>query len=211
VVIPNGISFAAVRTAAVAADPPPLPRSSPSALKVGFFGRLVQVKRVDLLLQVADALAGMTAQRFDFYIVGEGPLQATLAKLAQGSLAPERVHFLGYQANSAAVMRQMDAVMLVSDHEGLPMVLLEAAVLGVPIVVRAVGGIPEFMASVKRGVLIDSADPKVIATQLLHANLASGTASQAMQGNLALASYSIEVTSERYLALYQEVIGRRRS
>jgi glycosyltransferase involved in cell wall biosynthesis len=211
VVIPNGISFAAVRTAAAADGEFPLPRSSPEALKIGFFGRLVQVKRVDLLLQVADELAGMTDKPFDFYIVGEGPLQASLTALSQGRRASERIHFLGYQANSASVMRRMDAVMLVSDHEGLPMVLLEAAVLGVPIVARAVGGIPEFMASVDKGVLIDNADPKVIATQLLRANLGGMHTLPATQANPALASYSIEVTSERYLALYRDVIAGHRS
>jgi L-malate glycosyltransferase len=211
VVIPNGISFAAVRTAAAADAGLPLPRSSPGALKVGFFGRLVQVKRVDLLLQVADELAGMTDKPFDFYIVGEGPLQESLAALSQAGRAAGRVHFLGYQGNSAALMSQMDAVALVSDHEGLPMVLLEAAVLGVPIVARAVGGIPEFMASVDRGVLIDSADPKVIATQLLYANLAGMRSSPVTQANPAMASYSIEATSERYLALYREVIALRRA
>jgi L-malate glycosyltransferase len=209
-VIPNGISFAAVQSAATSAGFQ-LPPGSPGALKLGFFGRLVQIKRVDLLIQVANELAGMTDQPFDFYIVGEGPLQESLAALSQSGRASARVHFLGYQANSASVMRQMDAVMLVSDHEGLPMVLLEAAVLGVPIVARAVGGIPEFMASVDKGVLVDSADPKVIATQLLRANLGGMRTSPVTQANPALASYSIEVTSERYLALYKDVIAARRT
>jgi glycosyltransferase involved in cell wall biosynthesis len=207
--IPNGISFTAVREAAAVATPP-LPQATPEPIRVGFFGRLVQVKRVDLLLQVAHEVAGMSSQPFEFYIVGEGPLRQSLDTLAHKIRAPERVHFLGYQANAAALMRQMDAVMLVSDHEGLPMVLLEAAVLGIPVFARAVGGIPEFMARAGCGRPIDSSDPRELAAHLVDAKLLDRrrSASRAEQAT-ALENYSIQMTSESYLALYRQVIAER--
>ena len=209
-VVPNGVSFAAMQYDA-AAEVPLLPRSSPSSIRVGFFGRLVQVKRIDLLVQVAHELACMDSRPFDFYIVGEGPLQASLIEQARGIRFPERVHFLGYQPNSAGLMRQMDAVTLVSDHEGLPMVLLEAAALGVPILARAVGGIPEFMKSVARGRLLESSDPRDMAAQFLEADLAGGSSPVRRVEESFLATYSIEATSERYLALYREVIAGYRA
>jgi glycosyltransferase involved in cell wall biosynthesis len=42
----------------------------------------------------------------------------------------------------------MDCLALTSDNEGLPMVLLEALTLGVPVVAHAVGGLPEVLAGV---------------------------------------------------------------
>jgi len=204
-VIPNGISFDAVRTAA-AGEASALPRVAPTSFRVGFFGRLVGVKRVDLLLQVADQLAATTERPFEFHIVGEGPLRSDLEALARSVRAPERVHFLGYQPNAAALMRQMDAVILVSDHEGLPMVLLEAAVLRVPVVARAVGGIPEFMATAGWGTAIDSGDPTVIAAQLLSVSL--GAERRSGPASSSLANYSIERTSASYLELYRQVLGK---
>jgi L-malate glycosyltransferase len=209
--IPNGISFAAVRTAA-SASTPELPRSAPGSIRIGFFGRLVGIKRVDLLLQVANELAGVTDRSFDFYIFGEGPLRATLGEQARQIRQPERVHFMGYQGNAAAAMRQMDAVILVSDHEGLPMTLLEAAVLGIPIVARAVGGIPEFMQISRCGVALESTDPRAIAAQLAGATFTAATSqASTTQADAPLAYYSIDATSARYLALYEQVIAARRA
>lgn len=208
--IPNGISFDAVRTAAAIATPP-LPQSTANPVRVGFFGRLVEVKRIDLLLRVAHEVAGMTQQPFEFYIAGDGPLRQSLEDLARDIREPGRVHFLGYQPNAAALMRQMDAVILVSDHEGLPMVLLEAAVLGIPVFARAVGGIPQFVARSGCGRLVDSSDPAVFAAQLVQANLHEGRARRAAADDAcALGSYSILVTSASYLALYEQVIAEGR-
>jgi L-malate glycosyltransferase len=209
-VIPNGISFSAVRKAASAATPP-LPQATPDPVRVGFFGRLVEVKRVDLLLRVAGEVAGLTARPFEFYIVGDGPLRHCLSDLTREIRAPERVHFLGYQAQAAALMRQMDAVMLVSDHEGMPMVLLEAAVLGIPVFARAVGGIPEFVAGTGWGHVIDSSSPRVLAERLVGAGLRSGRGAQPLTADTAsLEDYSIQVTSGRYLALYEQIVAESR-
>jgi glycosyltransferase involved in cell wall biosynthesis len=61
------------------------------------------------------------------------------------------------------VLRALDALVLCSDHEGLPMILLEAMCLQVPIVARAVGGIPEVIVHNTSGILVDSASPAALA------------------------------------------------
>jgi glycosyltransferase involved in cell wall biosynthesis len=54
----------------------------------------------------------------------------------------------------------MDVLLLCSDHEGVPMVMLEAMALGVAVVSRKVGGIPEVIDHENTGILVPSGSPE---------------------------------------------------
>jgi glycosyltransferase involved in cell wall biosynthesis len=58
---------------------------------------------------------------------------------------------------------QLDLLILTSDHEGLPMILLEAMASRVPIIAHAVGGIPELLDYGNCGILINSEKPAAYA------------------------------------------------
>ena len=58
----------------------------------------------------------------------------------------------------------MDIFVLCSDHEGLPMALLETLYLGVPVVARPVGGIAEVIQDGVSGVWVRSAEPDDLAS-----------------------------------------------
>ena len=55
------------------------------------------------------------------------------------------VHFEGHRDDIQQQMLSLDLLVMPSDHEGLPMTLLEAMVLHTPIVAHAVGGIPNLL------------------------------------------------------------------
>jgi len=61
------------------------------------------------------------------------------------------------------LMSVFDVFALSSLHEGVPMVLLEAMALGVPIVASHVGGIPEIMEDSREAVLVPAKDPEALA------------------------------------------------
>jgi len=193
VVVPNGVDVAQLRAAAGTADESPVAR-------LAFFGRLVPVKRVDLLLAAAAETRDL-AVPFELDIVGDGPerarLEAESARLGLG----ERVRFRGFQPDAAAWMNRMDAVVLTSDHEGLPMVVLEALALGVPMVARAVGGIPEVLRAVNPQWLIDGDSPRAIAECL--AQVLARRGPRAARASLLPARYSAEAMALNYLSLYQ--------
>ena len=73
-----------------------------------------------------------------FVIAGDGTEASRLRDLA-ANLGVERVaSVLGYRDDIYDVIRAMDIFVFCSDHEGLPMALLEALYLGVPVVARPV-------------------------------------------------------------------------
>jgi protein-tyrosine-phosphatase len=61
----------------------------------------------------------------------------------------------------------MDAFVLPSLDEGVPMALLEAMALGVPVVATAVGGIPEIVAHRVTGLLVEAGDERALAAACL--------------------------------------------
>ncbi len=102
----------------------------PGCIHIAIIGRLVPVKRVDLFLEAARLVLDQSNQ-YRFHIVGNGPLEATLKAQADTlSLAEPQVQFHGHRNDIPAIIQACDAVVLCSDHEGMPMVALETLGLG---------------------------------------------------------------------------------
>jgi glycosyltransferase involved in cell wall biosynthesis len=80
-----------------------------------------------------------------------------------GGCGGTAVHFLGHQDDILHYIQELDALMMISDHESLPMVLLEAMALRVPIIAHRTGGIPGLLDQGACGILIDDQDPAAYA------------------------------------------------
>jgi len=74
-------------------------------------------------------------------IVGSGPLGEMLVDKAAALGVADAVIFAGHQSNPQAIMAVSDCFVLSSDYEGQPMVLLEALIVGLPIVTVAFGSV----------------------------------------------------------------------
>jgi glycosyltransferase involved in cell wall biosynthesis len=129
---------------------------------LGYAGRLEPIKRLDIFLAAAAQIAGRVPES-RFVIAGEGSEGPRLRNQVSTQGLQGRVLFLGHRSDIHNVLRAFDIFVLTSDHEGLPMVLLEALYLGVPVVARAVGGIPEVIENGLSGILLDSPEPRLLA------------------------------------------------
>lgn len=139
---------------------------APERPVIGTAGRLEPIKRLDIFLKAAVEIA-KNRPNAAFVIAGEGCEEASLARQALALGIDKRVSFLRHRDDVEDVLRAFDVLVLSSDHEGLPMVLLEALALGVVVVARAVGGIPEVIQDGTNGILVDSADPRTLAEACL--------------------------------------------
>jgi len=101
-------------------------------------------------------------------LVGGGPMEIPLRELALKLGVSSRVSFLG--ACPREIVRDMyalsDCLVMASEREGLPNVLLEALASGLPVVAHSVGGIPEVLDSESLGILLKNSEPASIARAL---------------------------------------------
>jgi glycosyltransferase involved in cell wall biosynthesis len=117
------------------------------------------------------------------------------------------VRILGFRDDVASIVAAADALVLSSDHEGLPVAVMEAFALGTPVVATAVGGVPEAVTDGTSGLLVPPRDPGALATALqrladdapLRAELASGAAARASAFDAAATTATIESIYRRVL------------
>lgn len=207
-VVANGLDVSGLSR--LAAAPVSLPGDG-SRYQIGFFGRLTAVKRVDIVIDTARCLEDRAPGAYGVYIFGEGPLRPTLEELVRQRGLEHCVHFMGFATEPAAYLRSMDALLLTSDHEGLPMIVLEAMALRVHVVSRAVGAIPEVLDHGRVGSLVTSSDPvhfaDVIETRHARAR-ATSVMTDAAYSRVA-DRYSAARTANEYCEIYAEIAERR--
>lgn len=155
-VIPNGVDTARFHPDAA------LRAHARAELRIGdefawlAAGRLMWKKNYPLMLE-----AMARQQEGVLLIAGEGPDEARL-----GQLAGPNVRFLGARQDMPALMNACDGLVLSSDVEGLPMVLLEAAASGLPQVATAAGGVPEAVLHERTGYVVPIGDATALAAAM---------------------------------------------
>ena len=202
--IPNGIDDSVLTPENICSRANPL---DDQPISVAFAGRLVPLKRVDLFIELARLATGKHPGRFIFHIFGDGPESARAAALIDKYGLHGMVNLHGFVSNFRQELARMDLLMITSDHEGLPMIVLEAIALNVPVIARCVGEIPSVLEGGKGGHLVDGDNP--IDYALLLDKYLDNTgkffqmATQArrhLQNN-----YTAKICAHRYISLYESL------
>jgi glycosyltransferase involved in cell wall biosynthesis len=146
-------------------------------------------------------------------LIGSGPLEREVRAAVADRGLDGCVRFLGSRADVTELLPALDAFVLGSRFEGLPIALLEAMAAEVACVATAVGGIPEAMRDGVEGRLVPPADPGALADALVHVLVdpkARGALAAAGRERVA-DSFSIDRAVERTEHLYDRVLRARRS
>ncbi|MGH9027397.1 MAG: glycosyltransferase [Acidimicrobiia bacterium] len=98
-----------------------------------------------------------------FLAVGQGPEEGEVRELHDALGLGDRFRLLGYRPDALRLLAGADLFVLSSHHEGLPVALMEAMALGVPIVATAVGGIPGSVTDGVEGRLTPPRRPELLA------------------------------------------------
>lgn len=121
----------------------------PGAKLVLAMGRLHKVKGFDVLLAAIARLPGVHCA-----IAGEGAERASLEELARRAGIADRVHFLGWRQDTAALLAACDVMVCPSRAEPLGNVVLEAFSAGKPVVASMAEGPAWLLEGGSRGILV---------------------------------------------------------
>ena len=99
-------------------------------------------------------------------IFGDGPMKQRLQQEVAEAGLSDVVFFAGFRSDAAATVVECDLFCLPSHSEGMPFALLEAALLGVPAVVSAVGEIPSHFHHPDMARLVPPGDPNALAQEI---------------------------------------------
>jgi len=181
-------------------DPPPL---RPAGRRMGFVGRLEEPKDPILFLDVLERLPGYSAT-----IAGGGSLEGRVRReIERRRLAPVRMLGPLPHAEVLEVLPGLDAVLVTSRWEGLPILPLEAMDAGVPVVATEAGGIVEVIEDGTSGLLVRGRSPDDLARAIrravedgdLRARLIAGGRARVREG------FSEEGMLEAIGALYRSL------
>ena len=171
-----------------------------------FIGRITQIKRPDRFLDVV-AKVKSSDVKVRFVVAGAGELfQYCQERVATENLP---VIFLGWREDIEVVLAAADFVILTSDNEGTPLSLIQAGMVGIPVVATNVGSTNEIVVNGETGFLTDlsvdqlsSAVTKLAENSDLRAQM--GTAGQ----EYTLARYGVERLVKDHQDLYLRLLNR---
>lgn len=95
--------------------------------------------------------------------IGRGPMRDVVRARHTELGLGDRFQFLGQRDDVLQMLAGADAFVLASRHEGLPVALMEATSVGLPIVASAVGGIPQVLQDEIDALLVPPGDPALLA------------------------------------------------
>lgn len=206
--IPNGVSL----------DQPGLSASERDATRrrwkvrdaevcIGFVGRLANQKSPQTILRSFAALLQRTEVPARLVMIGEGPLESSLRKLANELNLDGHITWLG-ACDARPLMGAFDLLALTSESEGHPLVVLEAMAGGLPIVATRVGGISETVQHGVNGFIAPVRGVQEIATALQ--TLVNDPELRARMGEASLSlsrNFSVDRMVDQTVALYEQVVS----
>ncbi|HVD33695.1 MAG TPA: glycosyltransferase [Gemmatimonadales bacterium] len=211
-VIPNGVDTEQFRR---------IPREVGHSLRqsLGLEGKFVwlAVGRFEIAKDYPNMLRGFSRVRERsphaiLLLVGRGSLQSETERLAQSLDLGSGVRFLGVRDDVVQVMSAADGYVMSSAWEGMPMVLLEAAAAGLPIVTTRVGGNHEVVRDGESGFVVPPRDHEALGRAMLQLMELSETERRSMGDRgreIIRAHYGLNRVVERWEELYRDVLARK--
>lgn len=181
---------------------------APTARLIAFVGRLVSEKRPIDFVDIATRLAWRHTDAV-FVIAGDGPLRRATEERVRTQGLTSRFRFLGRFDDIPSLMQLASVLVLPSETEGLPLVLMEAAAAGLPVVASDVGGVSEIVENDVSGYTVRAGDldhfaeriDRILSTPQLREKLAA-------QSRRISCRFEIGGCVERLVSLYDSALAR---
>lgn len=158
-----------------------------------------------------DAVARLAELRdgFKVLLVGDGPLAGELRAQVERLGLGDRVIFAGFQRDVVGYYSAVDTMVLPSLYEGLPLCVIEAMAMGLPVIATDVDGTPEVVKNWDNGILVPARDSETLSVAMSYA-LDHGDRMAAMGKNArswVLERFSLERQVRETEDLYEKLIA----
>ena len=169
-------------------------------LSVAFFGRLSPEKNVISLIR-----AIKKSPDLDLHIYGDGPLKETVLSHCKHT---QNVYYHGFAKDPMLEMQKYNGIVLPSHREGNPLVIIEASLLGIPVIASRVGGLPEMVKD--NGVLFDPQKEGDLeyALKQFQLRLNELTASAQENSSITRQRYSFKQWEKSTLTVYKKLLQK---
>jgi len=175
---------------------------------IGGVGRLTEQKGFEYLLEAAKAVLTIRKDVV-FIIAGDGPLRGKLYKHMDKLKLDGNVNFLGFRKDILRILAAMDIFVMPSIDEGLPIAMLEAMAVGLPVIVTSVGEIPRVIENKQNGILIEPKNSEMLANKIIYLmenyKIRGDIIDKAWQ--TVKAKYSNEAMSKSYALIYDRLLN----
>lgn len=146
------------------------------------------------------------------FIAGDGPLRQAMEALTKDLGIDKKVRFLGIRQDIPDLMNAADAYVMSSAWEGMPMVLLEAHAVGLPIVATDVGGNREVVQDGVTGFLVSPQDSDALAQAMLRLMSLPREERQRMaqaSRERIETNFALDRVVDQWEVLYKELLARK--
>ena len=206
VVIPNGVEDISNRGLALRDACRNQLGITKETVLFGAMGRLARQKNYELLIQISAKLPA--DRKWKVLILGDGPERKRLLALAERLQLGDRLIWLGARADIEGWLAAMDIFVHTADYEGMPNAVMEAMVMGLPVVASNVDGTREIVRDGVTGYLMPAGDAERF-VERLRALLDDAT-DRTLIGRQAhqdiLARFSLERMIGDYHRLFQSLV-----
>lgn len=136
-------------------------------------------------------------------LVGDGELKPEIINLVHELGIKESVHFVGQTSDVQSYLSKADVFVLTSKYEGLPLSVLEAMSVGLPIIATDVGGISDVIRQEENGLLIQSNDVEGLCRAMCLMTKNNILIEKIKKQNIKDAhKYDLKQTTKRYEQIY---------
>jgi len=140
-------------------------------------------------------------------LIGEGKLKTKIQNLVNEYALDKKVFFLGKRDDVLRIMPCCDALLLPSLTEGLPGVILESFLSGLPVVAYDTGGIKEVVVSQQTGWLVPLRDEKQFLEAIKQALSYKYESIKSNAYALVSNEYDIQTITKHFVGFYEKTIA----
>lgn len=180
----------------------------PEVKWLGTLGRLDPKKRFDLLLKVV-ALLREEVKDFHLLLIGNGPERARLEAMVAALGIAEFVTFAGEVPGASAWLSALDIFCFTSLDEGMPNVIMEAAVAGLPIVTWRVPFMEEILDKENVACLVEPENLtsfKDTVLELIQSRELRNKLGEAARSHI-IQEFTLERYVQRMTSVYEDLLG----